>query len=84
MNDELGMGLPAWQIWVITKLFVLFFAFIAFELAFMYLRRLDKKNGTNWGEDIGSQFKTNADAASKYYGLRFLAVCLALAILLHG
>lgn len=81
-GDGFFMGMAAWQIWLLSKTLVVLFAFIAIALVFLCLQKLDRLNGTNWAEDIGQQFETDAKAAAHYYGLRFAAVCISLAILL--
>lgn len=52
------------------------------EVALLYLRRLDRRLGIDWKQDIAPRLEADARASALYFGLRFLAVFVSLAIVL--
>jgi hypothetical protein len=57
------------------------FFLAAMEAALFYLKRLDRRNGTDWGKEIAPLLEKDALAAGIYYGARIFAITLACAIL---
>jgi hypothetical protein len=58
------------------------FLFAGAELALLYLGRLDRRLGIDWKKDIAPLLERDARAAAQYFGLRFAAVFVGLALLI--
>lgn len=67
---------------VYSTLLKLAFAFGGFEVALWLLRRMDKRNGIKWNEQVWSKLHESPMAMAIYFGARFLGVAILVGLVI--